>query len=304
MPRTFDITTPTPALSLDGQGQAEVAFTVSNALGQPTRVRAVVEPSGSTKPEWLSLPEGAEKDLPPDGTSLFTVKLAVPPGTPPGQYSFNLLVVGVANPDEHYARGPGVAFTVAKAEVPVKKPFPWWLVALVGGVVLLAGGVVAVLASRGGGEPPGLEQKCAEKGTPCAPGLACSPAGTCLGPVGFKPCEKGTACLTGRCAEGSCQERVSLGDACTTAEDCREPLACHQSVCLVPEGQRCTHPSQCATGNCSGQVCQPAPVVECNPRCTRGSVCQGGQCVPLRIIIRDHRIFERVPIQPIPAPGP
>ena len=140
MPRAFDITATTTAVTLDKTGQGEVAFTVSNALRLPMRIRASVEPAGNTQRQWLSLPGGEEKELPPDGTAQFTVRLAVPAGAPPGQYTFQLLVVDLSNPDERYARGPAVAFTVAEPPPPPKKkPFPWWLVAVIGGAVLLIG---------------------------------------------------------------------------------------------------------------------------------------------------------------------
>lgn len=67
-----------------------------------------------------------------------TVKIAVPPGTPKGKYSFRLNVVSVENPDDDFTEGPSVSFEVkelAPAAPPPRK-FPWWIVAVAGVLVL------------------------------------------------------------------------------------------------------------------------------------------------------------------------
>ena len=58
MPRAFDITATTSSVQLDGSGQGEVSFTVSNKLEVGVSVRASVEPAGSARAEWLSFPGG------------------------------------------------------------------------------------------------------------------------------------------------------------------------------------------------------------------------------------------------------
>jgi hypothetical protein len=307
MPRAFDITASTSTVQLDASGQGEVSFTVSNALRQPVRVRAVVESSGGARPEWMSFSEGLERNLSPDGTAVFLVRLSVPKGTPPGTYGFSLVVASVANPDEHYARGPGVAFTVPEAE-PEKKAFPWWLVALGVGVVLIVGGVVALLIQRGGREAPGLEEPCAERSPSCAAGLACM-EGVCLGTAGFEGCERSAQCVTGRCADGTCREQLSLGEVCVANVDCRAPLRCHQGFCLIPNGQPCTHPSQCTSGNCVAGTCRREET-RCPGPCPFGTVCRNGRCVELEIVIDPKILQELGPIRqipqrtPIPRPGP
>ena len=316
MPSVFDVTVSSPQVALNASGQAEVSFTISNKLGTGVGVRATVEPTGTTPPGWLAFPEGAERSLTPDGTAVLPVRIAAPAGTAPGTYGFSLVVASQSNPDEHYVRSPSVAFSVAVA-APVKKRFPWWIVALAAGVLLLVGGVVAVLASRGGAAP-GAGQPCATKAPVCADGLhcaagtcqtavalggACAAEGdcakpltcfeaTCRGGAGFKECAQPGQCVTGRCEAKQCQEQETLGDACDSADDCRAPLACSQGFCLIPVGQRCTHPSQCVTGTCTAQTCSPSSV-PC-PRCPRFSVCRNGQCEDRVFIHKDPGLMQEL----------
>jgi hypothetical protein len=155
---------------------------------------------------------------------------------------------------------------VAAAPVPVKKPFPWWLVALAAGVLIIVGGVVAILSSRGDKEAPTLGQACAKEEPKCGKDLTCGLGNACVGAAGFKGCEQGAQCATNRCEAGTCEERAALEGKCDSPDDCRSPLTCHQTFCLIPMGQKCTHPSQCVSGDCQGQLC------------TRGAVfCLGAQ---------------------------
>ena len=353
MPRAFDITATTSSVPLDPAGHGEVSFTISNKLGTGVSVRATVEPAANVQPEWMKFPDGMERILSADGTAVIPVRISVPAGTPPGSYGFTLVVASISNPDEHYDRGPSVAFTVREAAVPVKKPFPWWLVALAAGVLLIVGVVVAILASGGGEEGPGLGVACAKKEPRCGKDLTCGTGNLCVGTAGFKGCtsgeqcatarcegdrceervaltdkcdsvddcqeplacheaacrglagfsgcEKPEQCVTGRCQEGTCQEQISLGDTCDSNDDCRSPLTCHQSFCLIPVGEKCTHPSQCVSGACNGTCNQVA--VRC-PRCPLGTVCVEGKCVR-PAIIRDHRLLQEMQLEPrrsIPSP--
>ncbi|MGZ3460379.1 MAG: LamG domain-containing protein, partial [Archangium sp.] len=138
MGRGFAITTSTPSLRLDEQGQAEVTFTVTNALGRPVRGRAALEPEGAMRKEWLTLVGEPERNFASDGTHQYTIRLAVPPGAPEGSYAFHLSEVSVENPDEDFTTGPSVGFQVARPALPVsKKKFPVWTVALAAGVLLI-----------------------------------------------------------------------------------------------------------------------------------------------------------------------
>jgi hypothetical protein len=138
MTRIFAITTSTPSIRLNGTGQGELTFTVSNALGRRVRGRALVEPEGATPGQWLALEGEPERDFPPDGTHQYSVRVAVPPGTSQGQHAFHLSMVNVANPDEEFAVGPSASFQVPLPQAPAPKKFPWAWVALAAGILLIS----------------------------------------------------------------------------------------------------------------------------------------------------------------------
>jgi hypothetical protein len=256
---------------------------------------------GQARPEWAVVSGGEERDFATDGTQQFTVRLQVPPGTPPGRYTFHLLVTNVANPDEQYAEGPTVSFTVPEPVPVTKKPFPWWIVALAAGVLIIGGGVVAILASRGG---PDLGEPC--EGTECGKGLACSaPAGgVCLGADGFKGCKESGQCLSGRCAEERCVEaelgrNCGPGDSCPAGQKCTALLGTR--TCLLPPGDACTGDGQCTSLYCKNSQCmrddgkcdtndECRPPSQCHTnklcllangqQCTSNGVCISGFCSP------------------------
>jgi hypothetical protein len=127
MPRSFAITTSTPSVQLDGSGQGEFTFTVSNTLGRPLRARAVIEPEGQIQRGWLSIVGEPERELAPDGTQSYRVKILAPPGAPEGLYSFHLVVVNIDNPDEEFTIGPSVGFELKRAVALPQKKFPIWI---------------------------------------------------------------------------------------------------------------------------------------------------------------------------------
>lgn len=146
MPNPFSITTATDTIRLDAQGRGSTTFTVSNISGRPRRGRARLVPDRPEQASWLSIDGEAERNFTADGTHQYTVRVAVPPGAPPGRYTFGLDVVSVENPDEEWSQGPKVRFEVAASQ-PAGKPFPWWILVLILGL-LLVGGLVAWLVSR------------------------------------------------------------------------------------------------------------------------------------------------------------
>jgi hypothetical protein len=273
MPRAFDITAATESVTVDASGQGEIAFTVSNALRTPVRARATVMAAGQAKSEWTSIVGEAERDFATDGTQQFIVRLQAPPGTPPGRYTFHLLVSNVANPDEQYADGPTVSFTVLAPAI-VPKKFPWWIVALVGGVLIIGGGVAAILAGRGG---PDLGDPC-EEGN-CGKGLACSgaDAGVCLGDDGFKGCKENAQCLSVRCVNGRCEEaelgrNCGPGDTCPARQKCATLLGA--KTCLLGPGAACTGDGQCTSLFCqSGKCSRDDGKCDNNDECRAPSQC-------------------------------
>jgi len=154
MPRSFSITTSTPSLQLHGAGPGEFTFTVSQALGQPVRIRAVLEPEGPLQRGWLALVGEPERELAPNGTQTFSVKVSAPPAVPEGSSSFHLVVVDADNPDEALAIGPSVAFQVRRPGVQAPKKFPLWIAPMAVSVLLMTVGAInadAVLRHDGPG---------------------------------------------------------------------------------------------------------------------------------------------------------
>lgn len=311
MPRAFDITSATDSVTLDASGHGVLAFTVSNALRTQVRARATVFADGDARPEWMTVEGGPEREFAPDGTQQFTVRFHVPPGTAPGRRTFHLVVVDVTNPDERYAQGPTVAFTVVEAPVPVKKkPFPWLLVALAAGVLLILGTVVKVLSDRGEPKPEpeptvtlaAIGESCAE--LKCQEGLVCPQATkVCLGPEGFVGCKDNTQCVTARCTSGVCIQPPP-GGACGPGNACPEDQKCASVLgpraCLMQPGKSCDGDVQCSSlycrqgtctrddGKCEGSAdckgnfrCQPNKLcmIPNFLACTSSVLCASGNCV-------------------------
>lgn len=147
MANIFSITAATNSAKLNAKRQGEVAFTVSNAENRPMRGRAYILPEGEAQPDWFTLSGEPEQDFAVAGTQQYTVKIAVPPDAPAGDYFFRLNMVGVENPDEDFAEGPSVSFVVPEPEVK-KKKFPWWILLVILAVVIIIG-VVVFLLTRG-----------------------------------------------------------------------------------------------------------------------------------------------------------
>lgn len=143
---SFTITAASEQVALDKKGNANAAFTVTNTTNRPVRGTPSLKPLGSTAEGWLSLAGGGTRNFSAEESQNFTVQVAVPEGTPPGRYSFRLNVSNEANPDEDFTEGPAVAFTVAEAPVVVNggTKFPWWILIVLG--VVVVGGAGAMIA--------------------------------------------------------------------------------------------------------------------------------------------------------------
>jgi hypothetical protein len=96
-------------------------------------------PATADATKWLTIIDTDERDFPVAGVEQYRVQIAPPLDAPPGNYSFRLNMVSVANPDADFTQGPAVAFQVAPPpKVEAKKPFPWWIIAVVVGILVIA----------------------------------------------------------------------------------------------------------------------------------------------------------------------
>ncbi len=159
MANIFVITTAEEDLKADAAGKASAIFTVTNNSNKPVRAIARAKALENARQEWLDIEGETERDFSARGTQQFTVSFSKPatpaaPGAaaqPPEKFPFRLDVASSTNPDEEFAEGPVVRVEVATATEPVKKAFPWWIIAVIAGVLLIGGLVLFLVMQRGCG---------------------------------------------------------------------------------------------------------------------------------------------------------
>ena len=142
---SFNVTTGKTKVKLDRSGAARATFTVTNTSAQTLRGRLLARPGAQTSPDWLLVVGESVRDFAPNVPAQIVVQLSVPPGTPPGSYSFRLDAVSQVLPDEDFTQGPSVTFEIKPPPKP-RKPIIPWIVVIVGVIVLLV--VIGVLASK------------------------------------------------------------------------------------------------------------------------------------------------------------
>jgi beta-lactam-binding protein with PASTA domain len=137
MSQLFAITAASDQIAANSDGIAEASFTVTNTADHSVRVLFKVRPLQGVKSEWLTIVGGPERDLGGKKTEHVSVKATLPPGSPPGTFTFRLDVVSVENPDDDYTEGPIIALKIGPPVV--VKPFPWWkLIAACVALVVIA----------------------------------------------------------------------------------------------------------------------------------------------------------------------
>ena len=148
---TFTVTSATREVKLGGKPNASVTFTITNTSKKPVRGTPKLKVIGSTGEAWLKISSGGTRNFSPDESQQFVVEITLPANAAPGDYSFGLNISNEALPDEDFTEGPAVAFKIDTQPQPGPKPFPWWILIVVGAVLLVGGGiaiVVAVLPSK------------------------------------------------------------------------------------------------------------------------------------------------------------
>jgi beta-lactam-binding protein with PASTA domain len=147
-PPSFTVTAAGQKVNLDPAGAAQASFTVTNTSPEGRKGRLLTRPRGPAKPEWLSVVGESTREFAPNAADQVVVQLNVPPGSPPGSYSFHLDAVSEDDPDEDFTEGPSVAFEVVRPPKPEKKKFPWWILIVAAVVLLIVIGVVVWLLLR------------------------------------------------------------------------------------------------------------------------------------------------------------
>jgi len=127
-------------------------FSVTNKSGQPLAGRVSILPQGDAKAAWFEIGGEKERSFAASETQKISVDIKAPANAPVGDYKFRLRVVNVNDPDNDYTDSPVVTFNVPAVDGP--PPFPWWILAVVGAVLLVVvvGGVIAYVVFSGPGQ--------------------------------------------------------------------------------------------------------------------------------------------------------
>jgi hypothetical protein len=142
---TWAITSAAERAALRPDNAGEVTFTVTNS--GPVADEAVfdVVPGDTAAATWFTVPRQNER-VEPGKSVQFTVTATIPPGTPAGSYWLQGRVYSASTaPEETSALSNRVMLEVAAAPV---KARPWWLLAVVGLVVVVLVAVGAFLFLR------------------------------------------------------------------------------------------------------------------------------------------------------------
>jgi hypothetical protein len=156
MARYFAITVVTSLVELDAERTGKAAFTVKNATAGRIRGDAVALPQPGSERATYAV-DDPSRLYAPGVTESVTVTVTAPAQMEAGTYSFQLrMLLGGGVPEEQYDDSQVVTYVVpdapiieGDAKIPAKKPFPWWIVAVIAGlIVLVVIGVVAFVALR------------------------------------------------------------------------------------------------------------------------------------------------------------
>ena len=146
-----------------GFHKGSAVFGVTNKTGEGLTARLSVQVQGDGKPEWYQVQGEPERPVAAGETQTVTIVAKIPGATPPGQHRIKLRATNVNDPDNDSTDSTAATVTVpvvATKPPPVKKPFPWWILAVVGGVlVVVIGVIIAIVVMTGGSKVPAVVGK-------------------------------------------------------------------------------------------------------------------------------------------------
>ncbi len=134
-------------------GTAEHVFNIKNTTDKTLKIGMQLSISEPVSDKWLQIEGSTEHILNIEQMTQVTVKIKVPPDCEAGQYSYRLRVFDPDQPGEVYTEGDPVFFEVPEKKDVVepadddKKPFKWWIPAVIAAVVLVIGVVAWLLLS-------------------------------------------------------------------------------------------------------------------------------------------------------------
>lgn len=137
----------------------DVSFT--NITAGKIRVGAKILPGDKVLEQWFKPAEGgAERDLDPKTTEKLSFKAKIPADAKPGAYTLQVMLFDVKQPEDYFDVSQTVRLDIgapAVAPKPVEsKPFPWWIPAVVLGVLLVAGVGIFLALQNGNVAVPGV----------------------------------------------------------------------------------------------------------------------------------------------------
>jgi hypothetical protein len=158
---SFEIPDGPTTVALKTEGgfhKGSAVFGVTNKTGEGLTARFSVQVQGGGKPEWYLVQGEPERPVAAGENQTVTVVAKIPAATPPGQHRIKLRAINVNDPDNDTTDSSATTVTVpaAGAAAPSpKKPFPWWILAVGGGVLaLVIGVIIAIVAMSGGSKVP------------------------------------------------------------------------------------------------------------------------------------------------------
>jgi beta-lactam-binding protein with PASTA domain len=142
----FAMTVSSNSIKLQG-GRGETTVTVTNSSSRPLKARAEIIPGKPEAAAWLTIARNPERVFAPAAVEQFVVQLNAPAGAKEGDYTFQMRVADVSDPNERLTVGPAVGFKIEPTAPPKPPAFPKWIFAVIAVVVLAVGGALYWLLS-------------------------------------------------------------------------------------------------------------------------------------------------------------
>lgn len=156
MASIFAITAASSFLNVKSGGKpGSVSFTVTNTSNKPLDAEISIKPLGKTQGAWLSTDGEAIRTFQPNKAQDVNVTVKMPANAMDGDFNFRIDVAAVENKDEDFTEGPEVTLKVTK-EVQQKKPFPVWILFVIGGVLILGAAITTILILTNKTTVPGV----------------------------------------------------------------------------------------------------------------------------------------------------
>ena len=188
MAKNLELTTSATTLEVKPGEVTKVVYTLTSATTEGLDVQLTMEGA----PAWIRLLGPALRTLGPREVQGVDVELAPPLDAAAQVVELRLSVVAIQRPEVNWDNPPPFIVRVAS---PSRRPFPWLVAAVVGGLLVVGGGVGVRLACD---KDPTPVDPCAATPAPCDVNATCTAAAgapTCACKPGFTGDGKACAAL-------------------------------------------------------------------------------------------------------------